>query len=112
MRELSIALQPVDRLERVHVRGLRVVERDAALTVASIASDALRHEGVESAAELVVQVLKVAQRVENAVIAVGLPHRLASILVAFHAILGLVGAFRLPVELSDADQVEGVCEEL
>ena len=105
-------LQPLDCLDRLHVRGLRVVECDSTLTIAAIASDASRHKRVESAAKLIVQILQVPQRIEDAIVAIGLTHGLASVLIAFHPILGLIRAFSFPVELPDADEVERVGEEL
>ena len=39
-------------------------------------------------------------------------HALAAILITLHSVLRFVGALGLPIELADADQVQGVCKEL
>ena len=112
LRELPIVLQPLDCLDRLHIRGLGVVECDSTLAVAAIASDTSRHKRVESTAELIVQILQVPQWIEDAIVAICLTHGLASILIAFHPILGLIRTFSFPVVLPDADEVERVGQEL
>ena len=105
-------MKSVDRLDGLHVSWLGVVQSHSPLTVAPVAADASSHKGVKGTAELVVQVLQVSQRVENAVVAIRLTHRLASILITFHSVFGLVGAFRLPIKLSDTNQVVSVRKKL
>ena len=109
---LSVLGQPLNCLYGLHVCRLGVVKRDSTLAVAPITSDASRHKRVKGAAKLIVQILQVSQRIENAIVAIGLTHRLAPILITFHPILGLIGTFGLSIELPYADQVESVGEQL
>lgn len=109
--EVGVVGQLVNHLNRDLVDLLGQAEGRVFTATASLAPQSLRHEGVEGTAELITHVVQVLQRIEQPVHPVRLL-TLSSVLVAFHAIFCFIGALCSPVELTDPDEIESVCEEL